>query len=230
VSIRILVVDGQELFARGMRALLQGEGFDEVSVATSADEALTIAQQEEFDIALIELSLPGTSGIRVAGPLLDMRPDTKMIALTTVSDPRAVRDAVRAGFRGFLTKQITVQQLLGSIRSVMDGQGVISPRLLESQTAGPHDRIDPDLLANQLTDREREVLTLLGNGYGSSDISHRMAVAPNTVRTHIQNILTKLQVHSRLEAVAFAQRHGIIEPPSRNSPLEDRLPPDDPEC
>jgi two-component system nitrate/nitrite response regulator NarL len=213
VSIRILIVDGQELFARGIRALLQGEGFDEVSVATSADEALSIARQEAFDIALVELSLPDTSGIRIAGPLLDIQPDARMIALTSVSDPRAVRDAVRAGFRGFLTKHTTVQQLIGAIRSVMEGQGVISPRLLESQAAPSHDRIDPYLLANQLTEREREVLTLLGNGMGSSDISRQMAVAPNTVRTHIQNILTKLQVHSRLEAVAFAVRHGIIEPP-----------------
>jgi two-component system nitrate/nitrite response regulator NarL len=140
-----------------------------------------------------------------------------VLALTALEEPGSVREALRLGFQGYLTKDISIRQFVDAVRTALDGQVVVSRRsapAVVGERPSPIDRVGR--LAEHLTGREREVLSLIVEGAGSREISSRLHIAPNTVRTHVQSILTKLQVHSRLEAAAFAVRHGLVElEPSR---------------
>jgi two-component system nitrate/nitrite response regulator NarL len=163
-------------------------------------------------VALVDLGLPDMSGIELGARLLELSPATKVLALTAMNQPQALRAAIKAGFHGFLTKNIPLHQLVTSIETALAGQMVI-PHKLASPVAGdmsPEAR-QAALMIKQLTHRELEVLTLLARGTGGEEIARRLNVSRNTVRSHVQNILTKLQVHSRLEAVAFAARHHVVK-------------------
>lgn len=138
--------------------------------------------------------------------MLDRSPRLRILALTALDDPRAVEEAHALGFRGFLTKDIPVSRFVGSVRVVMDGGSVFPHRRLRRRATGRN----AGLLMYQLTPREREVLGLLVEGADSPGIASHLGISRNTVRTHVQSILTKLQVHTRLEAATFAVRHGLV--------------------
>jgi two-component system, NarL family, nitrate/nitrite response regulator NarL len=160
----------------------------------------------------MDVGLPEQSGIVVGERILQDRPETKVIALTALEDPQTVKEALRAGFSGYLTKETEPGRFERAIASVVDGQVVVpatvGKSLFRKRPETP--RTQEDLLASQLTSRELEVLELLAEGESSRKIGQSLGVSPNTVRTHVQNILAKLQVHSRLEAAAFAVRRGLI--------------------
>ncbi|MFB3737388.1 MAG: LuxR C-terminal-related transcriptional regulator [Candidatus Velamenicoccus archaeovorus] len=197
------------MFAEAIRLNLLGMGATKVSVATTARQALELARQHRPDLALVDIGLPDQSGILLGRLIIEELPETKVVALTAFEDDKLVREALRVGFRGFLTKSTEARQFRTILRSVLDGQ-VVFPQRLGRRVTGMFDGSDEaELLARQLTPRELEVLQLLSEGAGGSEIARRLHVSPNTVRTHVQGILSKLQVHSRLEAVAFAMRHGL---------------------
>lgn len=208
-------------------------------VATSGEEGVRLAGELRPELVLVDVGLPDQSGIAVGRRILaelapDPAPDppatgngsgpegepheepvqgVRVVAVTAMEDPRLAQEALRAGFHGYLMKDSNVSQLLSSIKAVLDGQ-VVVPQKLARGPVGPRGRFEADayLLGEQLTRRELEVLELLAGGAGSRDISRELGVAPNTVRTHVQSILSKLQVHSRLEAAAFAVRHSLVRP------------------
>jgi two-component system nitrate/nitrite response regulator NarL len=139
-------------------------------------------------------------------------PGTRVVLVAASDDPGMVRDAMEAGIQGYVTKDTPLAQLISTIWAVLADQ-VVVPHSLASAAAGarsPEER-NAVLVARQLTERERDVLILLARGKKGSRIAQELSISPNTVRTHVQNILTKLQVHSRLEAVAFAARHGLVD-------------------
>jgi DNA-binding NarL/FixJ family response regulator len=204
-AIRILIVDDHKLFADAISPSLQRQGIDVVGIATDGSEALEAFRRHLPDGVLIDIGLPDRSGLVVGSEILEERPITVVIAVTALEDPRMVREAARAGFHGFLTKSTNLRQFVHSVRAVLDGEAIF-PR-----GDGPSPIRQTPLVAEQLTAREREVLALLSRGATSQTIADALAIAPNTVRTHVQNILSKLQVHSRLEAVAFAVRHGVVD-------------------
>ena len=140
--------------------------------------------------------------------ILEELPETKVVAVTALEDEGSVQDAFKAGFHGYLTKQTEAERFGHALRSVEDGQSVFPQR----QIGRNRERSGAELLADQLTTREVEVLQLLAEGATSAQIAEKLDVSPNTVRTHVQGILSKLQVHSRLEAAAFAVRHGLVKP------------------
>lgn len=180
----------------------------------SAREALEAARRIRPDLVLMDLGLPDEGGASVGRKILGELPDTKVVAVTAMNDFQAVRDAMRSGFSGYVTKDTPIAQFVGSLRAALDGQVVIPPRLAR-QAGGadtPEER-QAALLVQQLTPREREVVALLAEGASGQEIARRLSISRNTVRTHIQNILTKFQVHSRLEAVTFAVRHGVVSVP-----------------
>jgi two-component system nitrate/nitrite response regulator NarL len=144
--------------------------------------------------------------------ILEVHPAAKIVVVTSLEDQRALQEAVRFGFHGFLTKDTKLPQLVSAIREVLEGQLVVPHRLATRRRNGESEEVT--LLASQLTTREREVLALLASGANSSEIARALTVSPNTVRTHVQSILAKLQVHSRLEAVAFATRHHLLANPT----------------
>jgi DNA-binding NarL/FixJ family response regulator len=192
--------------------MLQEHGIHVLGIAGSGSEALDIARRDAPDVALVDIGLPDQSGLIVGSELMVECPDAKVIALTALDDSQVVKEAVRLGFHGYLMKDASASQFISAIEAVVEGQAVFSHRLGRSASAGrtPAER-EAALLAQQLSPRELEVLELLAEGASGRQIATGLHISPNTVRTHVQSILTKLQVHSRLQAVAFAVRHGLVK-------------------
>jgi DNA-binding NarL/FixJ family response regulator len=192
-------------------------GLEVVGIVTTGADALDAARELEPDLVLIDVGLPDENGIAVGTKLVLEHPETRVVALTALADGNLVREALQAGFSGYITKDTQADMFVRAVQGVLDGQIVVPERLgktafepaavetssLERSTAG--------LLARQLTPRELEVLEMLARGAGGGEIAQRLGVSPNTVRTHVQGILSKLQVHSRLEAAAFAVRHQLVK-------------------
>ena len=179
-----------------------------VGVATTGAEGRELVNGLRPDLILVDIGLPDESGLVAGRRILEEHPEAKVVALTALLSPATVREAVRLGFHGYITKDTPVSRFASSLRAVLDGQ-VVFPRRLASALGRPRDD-GSDLLAAQLTARELEVLGLMAEGLSGTDIALKLGISTNTVRTHIQSILTKLQVHSRLEAVAFALRRGLV--------------------
>ena len=187
---------------------------DVVDVVTTAQAAIEAADTHDPELILIDVGLPDRSGIDAGAEILRDHADMKLVALTALADPGAVREAIAAGFSGYLTKDTQAEAFVHALQGVMDGQIVVPQRLgrgAVSQNGSNGSQGNEGLLARQLTPRELEVLQLLAQGAASTEIARRLGVSPNTVRTHVQGILTKLQVHSRLEAAAFAVRHQLVK-------------------
>lgn len=182
-------------------------------VGTAAD-AIEAAERQRPALALVDIGLPDQSGLHVGRRIMEVSAQTRVVAVTALEDARLAEEVVRAGFHGYLMKDVNVSQLLSSIDAVLRGDVVLPPRLTRAATAVRGER-GSQLLGQQLTPRELEVLEMLAMGAGGREIARALGVAPNTVRTHVQSILSKLQVHSRLEAAAFAVRHGLVRPARR---------------
>jgi DNA-binding NarL/FixJ family response regulator len=209
---RILIVDDHKLFAEAIRSALEEAGVDVVDVATTAHETLIAVSRHEPDLVLMDLGLPDANGFEVGQKLLERDPDVKVLIVTAVADPDLVRDSVGAGFSGYVTKDTPIVQFVSSVRAALAGD-VVLPRSLARRAVGVRSPEEEDARkrAAHLTEREREVLTHLTEGASSEDIAAALHISLNTVRTHIQNTLTKLQVRSRLEAAAFAVRFGLVK-------------------
>jgi two-component system, NarL family, nitrate/nitrite response regulator NarL len=214
-AIRALIVDDHVLFADAIRPTLQRLGFVEIERVSQGIDALPAAIQRPPHLALVELGLPDKSGLIVGQEVLHacqemLRacPKTKVVVLTALNDQRTVDRVVQAGLHGYLTKDSTVESFAGSIRSVLRGESVFPN---ESRKGRLHNWEDQDahLLIGHLTARERQVLGLLVHGMSGEHLADHLGITSNTVRTHVQSILTKLQVHSRLEAATFAVRYGV---------------------
>jgi two-component system, NarL family, nitrate/nitrite response regulator NarL len=207
-----LIVDDHKLFAEAIATSLDRHGLDVIGIAADEEDALQQALRCRPDVILMDLGLPGDGGASVGARILASLPNTKVVAVTALHDPSAVNEVVRAGFSGYLTKDSTIDRLVTSIRAILSGEVVISGRLARAATgARSEDERDALFRAQQLTAREREVLQLLAEGASSEQVAARLSVSSHTVRTHVQNTLAKLQVHSRLEAATFAVRYGIAE-------------------
>jgi two-component system, NarL family, nitrate/nitrite response regulator NarL len=223
---RVVIVDDHKLFAEAIQSSLRDFGIEVGDVASSRAEALEVIDRIVPDIVLMDLGLPDGNGIEVGRSILARYPGIKVLALTARSDPTSVKQVMRAGFSGFLTKDTPLDKLAAAIRLALDGH-VIIPHRVAGAAAGARspEQENAELLASQLTPRELEVLALLVQGAGSNAIADSLSVSMNTVRTHIQSILTKLQVKSRLGAAAFAVRYNVVPSSDRvnvRPPLEAR--------
>jgi DNA-binding NarL/FixJ family response regulator len=207
---RVLIVDDHVLFAEGLEAALRGSGIEVVGIATLAREATTLVRRERPDFVLINVDVPSMDGIGVGRRILAEFPEITLIAVTGLHDAGLVSEAIRAGFQGFVMKESSIDELIASMQAIAGSLAVI-PHEAAKALAGMHsERQRADLLSSHLTEREREVLSWLADGASSAELAAGLHLSGNTVRTHIQNICFKLQVHSRLEAVTFAYRHGIV--------------------
>jgi DNA-binding NarL/FixJ family response regulator len=183
-------------------------GMSVLGVYATAEEGLAGAHEHRPDMVLLDLGLPDRPGLDLGKEIIEDLPDTKVVAVTALDDEKSVQDAFKAGFHGYLTKQTEAERFEHVLRSVEDGQTVFPQRHVSRN----RERTDDELLAEQLTPREVEVLQLLAEGASSVQMAEQLEVSPNTVRTHVQGILAKLQVHSRLQAAAFAVRSGLVKP------------------
>jgi two-component system nitrate/nitrite response regulator NarL len=204
-----LIVDDHKLFAEAIRAALVRHQYDVPDPVGTAADAIDAAERLQPDVALVDIGLPDATGVHVGRRILEVSPKTKVVVVTAMDNPRVADEVARAGFHGYLLKDTRMAQLLNAIRSVQEGD-VVHPARTRTTAARSGRDSDASLLGRQLTPRELEVLELLAAGVGGGEIAQRLGVAPNTVRTHVQSILSKLQVHSRLEAAAFAVRNGLV--------------------
>ena len=210
---RVLIVDDHALFADSIRPAIEGLGATEILIAANAAEGLAFARLMQPDVILLDLGLPDRSGLSVGREMLDSVPGVKLVALTSLRDESVIREALRSGFSGYVTKDASIRRFLSSLGAVLDGK-VVAPGPAPFRPA-PRARTEQEraatMLAEQLTPRELEVLCLLVEGRSGSEIARRLSISQYTARTHTQSILSKLQVHSRLEAAAFAVRNGLVE-------------------
>jgi DNA-binding NarL/FixJ family response regulator len=218
-GMRVLIVDDQLMFAEAIRSVLEARGVEVVGIAETAADAVRIANRTRPDVVVVDMEMPDWGGLRAGREIIKAIPDVKVIGLVSTPDPEALRQAFSLGFRGCLTSDADALQLMTAIRAVAGGDRVKPSHLPRPVVSGWADDPQTDVLVNLLTSREREVLRMIASAANSEEIARRLAISVNTVRSHIQSIFTKLQVHSRLEAAAFAARTGLLRTPASLSPL-----------
>lgn len=210
---RVLIVDDHLLFGDAIKPTLAAAGLEVIAVARTGAEGLEEARRHRPELVLVDLGLPDRDGMDVATQILLECADTKVVVVTALDDARFVAEALRRGLHGYLTKDTPLSRFLSGVRAAIDGQVVVPKGLAAAAVIGGRRRDMVSVLADQLTSREREVLGLLVEGMDGRAIANQLTISTNTVRTHIQSILTKLQVHSRLEAATFAVRNRLVDRP-----------------
>jgi len=208
-----LIVDDNRLFSEVIREVLTENGVEVAGTESTGDAAIAAARRLRPDVVLIDLALPDRPGLEVGSSILEELPETKVVAVTGSNGEGALNGAISRGFHGFLSKDVSLREFVSSIRAAVDGNVVVFPHTAASEANLTEERKNGLLLARQLSAREKELLALLVDGATSAEIAEKLSLSPNTVRTHIQSILTKLQVHSRLEAAMFAVKHGVVRVP-----------------
>jgi DNA-binding NarL/FixJ family response regulator len=221
-SIRVLLVDDHRALADALSRLLAGEtGISIVGTAYSAADARA-RLRGPVDIVLMDYALPDGTGAELTRAVKVRWPKALVIMLTAHDDDETVLDSIQAGADGFLAKTASIDEILTAIRSAHAGETLLPPSVIAkiaSRVKVAREQDSETVRAEPLTVRELEILRALSAGRTTREICQDLAIAPNTLRTHVQNITAKLHVHSKLEAVVFALRHGLVEPPS----AEDRL-------
>jgi DNA-binding NarL/FixJ family response regulator len=215
-AIRVLVVDDHALFRRGLEMVLgQETDIEVVGEASDGAEAVDLATALLPDIVLMDVRMPRRSGIEACTAIKDVVPSAKIVMLTISDDEVDLYDAIKAGASGYLLKEISIDEVAAAIRSVAGGQSLISPsmasKLLTEFATMIKKGDEKQLPAPRLTDRELEVLKLVARGLNNRDIAKELFISENTVKNHIRNILEKLQLHSRMEAVVYAVREKLLE-------------------
>lgn len=211
-SLRLLICDDHPVFADALALLLGQHGYEVAAATYSIEEARSVLMCEEVDVCLLDLALGDGSGLQCVTELRELSPDTHYVLLSAHLDADVASAAIAAGFEVCVPKVRGVDEIQRVLERVRLGKpatdGGAAVRVLAERRAAD----DAQRLADQLTPRERDVLARLARGDGTAALARDLGVSRNTARTHIQSVLTKLGVHSRLEAVAFAVRHDLISP------------------
>jgi DNA-binding NarL/FixJ family response regulator len=211
---RLLVVDDVPLFRAGLSSALKDAGFEIVAEAGDAEAAVTAAEKHQPDLVLLDILMPGMSGLEVVEKITAVAPDARIVLLTASESEEDLLVGVKAGARGYVTKDAPFDALVGALTAVESGGAAVSPNM-----AGKLLDVTRQLLRHQellqsrkpvLTGRELEVLGLVAQGQTSREIGVLLFISENTVKNHIRNILDKLGLHSRNEAVLYAVREDLI--------------------
>ncbi|MEZ4514152.1 MAG: response regulator transcription factor [Chloroflexota bacterium] len=211
--IRILVADDHPLFRAGVVASLSRQpNFTVIAEASSGEEAYILAAEHLPDILLLDITMPGEGGISAAQRIASAFPIVRIIMLTVSEDQDNLLNALKAGAKGYVLKGVSARELATAVRTVADGDVYISAQLaggiLFEMTHNPVTPKDP---FSELTERERQILTLLADGLTNREIGSQLFLAEKTIKHYMTNILQKLQVRSRVEAALLAQKHGLTE-------------------
>jgi DNA-binding NarL/FixJ family response regulator len=195
-------------------------GAEEIVVAYNGSDGVAAAKRNELDIALVDIGLPDRSGLSVGQEIMEVTPRIRVVALTAVHDAMIARTALKLGFAAYLPKDISLDSFTQGMRNVLGGQRAdLSTAGVPSGRRPMRDDVDPDKLLESLTEPEKVVLELLVHGMSGTEMATTLDITRNEVRTRIQRILTKLEVQSRLQAVARACRLGFPFPPDCPPPL-----------
>ena len=214
--IRVLFVEDHQLLADALTALLGREPDIEVAgVARTVAEAKTMAK-DRLDVVLMDYHLPDGTGAEATRAIKARWPAARVVMVTALTDDETVLESIQAGADGYLTKDRAAEDVVQAVRAAFAGETLL-PRTviveIARRVAAARERGDERRMVEPLTPRELEVLRSLTEGLSTPEICDRLFIAPNTLRTHVQNIMGKLRVHSKLEAVAFALRYKLVEPP-----------------
>ena len=212
--IRVLLVDDHAVFCDALSAILGLEAdIQVVGRGGTVKEAVEAARRLEPDVVLLDVHMPDGSGVDATAAIKKYRPQTQVVILTSDEEESVLLAAVNAGVTGYLSKHEAVPQVLQAVRSAAQGEALIAPYMLARLLRGiRHEAPAP---STPLTARELSVLIELSGGNDNDAIARTLRMSPNTVRTHVQNILSKLKVHSKLEAVSLAIRRGWIHIPEQ---------------
>lgn len=210
----VLIVDDAELFREALSAAFAQEGFEVVGAAAEAMTAIDLTREFEPDIVMLDLLMPGMSGIEIVATIIKTSPKTRVVLLTASESAEDLLAAVKAGVSGYLTKDTPLPRLVAAMNDVLDGGAAVSPAMGGKLFSALRDLLRHHGTVSrrpELTGRELEVLTLVGEGKTSREIAEQLYISENTVRNHVRNILDKLGMKSRFEAVTWAHREGLIQ-------------------
>lgn len=211
-ALRILIADDHPLFRDGLRALLAAaQDMELVGEATSGEEAVALAAELQPDLVLMDVQMPGLSGVEATRRIVQASPHIRVLVVTMFEDDRTVFAAMRAGALGYVLKGASSAEMLRSIQAVGGGEAIFSPRVaarMADYFAGMQPKA-PTPVFPELSDREREILDLMAQGRSNSEIASRLVLSPKTVRNHVSNVLNKLQVADRTEAAIRAREAGL---------------------
>jgi two-component system nitrate/nitrite response regulator NarL len=211
--VRILLCDDHLLLAEALESLLKIAGHA-VLVTACPTQALAVAAAESPDVCVLDLGFPDGDGLDLLRALREKSPETALVVLSGQREPDVVRTAIDLGARGYLCKDVGVVEVVRAVEQVIAGEVVIDPLVAQALTQRRRHRSDDvDWLISFLTQREREVLRRIVTGQSTEEMARDMAVTRSTARTHVQNVLQKLGVHSRLQAVAAVAGRAQAEPP-----------------
>lgn len=216
--LRVLIADDHELFRRGLRMVLDDETDIEV-VAEAGDgrEAVELAREHVPDVVVLDVRMPAVSGIEAARLIRGDQPGTRILMLTISDEEDDLFEAVKAGANGYLLKEISIDEIADAVRSVHAGQSLITPSMASklltefAELVRKEEPVPQDVPAPRLTPREMEVLQELAKGLSNRDIAQSLSIAENTVKNHVRNILEKLHLHSRMQAVLYAVRQNLLD-------------------
>ena len=210
--IRVAIADDHAVVRQGLRTFLElQEGMDVVGEAADGEEAVALVERTAPDVVLLDLVMPRVDGLEAIRRIRERAPATRILVLTSFADDNTVLPAVRAGAAGYLLKDVQPPELAGAIRTVHAGEALLAPSvatmLVEQLAAEDGDDAER---GGHLTPREREVLALLARGRANKAIALDLGVSERTVKTHVSNILGKLNLTDRTQAAVYAVRHGIV--------------------
>lgn len=218
--ISVLLVDDQELVRYGFRLVLEAE--DDIVVvgeASDGDEAVRATARLSPDVVLMDVRMPTMDGIEATKQIIARSPDTRVLVLTTYDRDEFAFGALQAGAAGFLLKNTRPEELVDAVRTVHTGESVVSPRVTAKliEVAVPHlsRPVDEDDGLAELSDREREIFTLVGQGFTNTEIAQRLHLSESTVKAHFGRVLLKLELSNRVQAVILAYERGIVRPHKR---------------
>ena len=213
-ELSVLLVDDHDLFRTGLKNLLEEQGVHVVGEASNGQTALRLAAELAPDVVIMDLNMPGLSGVETTRHLTGIAPLVRVVVLTISIDDEDVMDAVMAGACGYLLKDSSIEDLIAGIRAAAAGESLISPQIaakvLQRLRSQGKSEDAAETIRAELSDREVEVLKLIANGKDNAQIASELFISPKTVKNHISNILMKLQIGNRIQAAVYAVRSGIV--------------------
>jgi DNA-binding NarL/FixJ family response regulator len=214
VSVRVLLVDDHDLFRTGLRNLLEERGVQIAGEASTGAEAVRLVREVAPDVVIMDLHMPGMSGIEAIRQIASIAPLTRVLVLTISDQDDDVLHAILAGACGYLLKDSSVDELIRGIEAAAVGESLVSPsiagKVLQQVRARAASPDLAEIVRAELSQRELEVLKLIASGRDNAMIAAELHISPKTVKNHISNILMKLQIENRIQAAVYAVRSGIV--------------------
>lgn len=212
MKLRIIVIDDHTLFREGLESLLSRHGIEVVASVSDGQEGIRAAQEKQHDLVLLDMRMPGMSGLEVLKQFQQLKLQAPVVMLTTSGDERDLVEALRNGAKGYLLKDMEPDNVVAALREIVRGETVVAPNLtqiLAKVVKGEDPLESKQSPLDNLTPREREILSLLAEGQSNKVIARNLGISDGTVKLHVKAILRKLDIHSRVEAAVIAVEQGL---------------------